>query len=43
MAHHQHAAHGFTLTELLVTLAIAGILAMIGAPAMSHRTERGRG
>ena len=26
--------HGFTLTELLVTLAIAGILAMMGAPSL---------
>lgn len=30
------AQHGFTLTELLATLAIAGILAMVGAPAMGR-------
>ncbi|MDE2270741.1 MAG: prepilin-type N-terminal cleavage/methylation domain-containing protein [Xanthomonadaceae bacterium] len=30
----QRPQHGFTLTELLVALAIAGVLAMIGAPAM---------
>lgn len=32
--------HGFTLTELLVGLAIAGILAMIGAPAMGSLLAR---
>jgi type IV fimbrial biogenesis protein FimT len=34
------ACRGFTLTELLITLAIAGILAMIGAPTMSQLLAR---
>ncbi|HEX5960763.1 MAG TPA: GspH/FimT family pseudopilin [Rhodanobacteraceae bacterium] len=33
---------GFTLTELLVTLAIAGILAMAGVPAMGGLLARSR-
>lgn len=32
--------HGFTLTELLIALAIAGILATIGAPAMGSLLAR---
>lgn len=35
-----HGQHGFTLTELLITLAVAGILALIGAPAMGHLMAR---
>ncbi|WHZ20749.1 MAG: hypothetical protein OJF55_002898 [Rhodanobacteraceae bacterium] len=38
-----HAQRGFTLTELLITLAIAGILAMVGAPAMGSLLARTRG
>lgn len=33
---------GFTLTELMIALAIAGILAMIGAPAMGNLLARTR-
>lgn len=33
---------GFTLTELMVALAIAGVLAMIGAPAMGSLLARTR-
>lgn len=40
MAHRTHGSHGFTLTELLSTLAIAGILAMMGAPAMGGLIAR---
>jgi type IV fimbrial biogenesis protein FimT len=36
----QRPQHGFTLTELLVVLAIAGILAMVGAPAMGSLLAR---
>ena len=32
----QRNVRGFTLTELLITLAIAGILATLGAPAMGN-------
>ena len=35
-------ARGFTLTELMITLAIAGVLAMIGAPAMGGLLARTR-
>lgn len=35
-------ARGFTLTELMIALAIAGILAMIGAPAMGGLLARTR-
>jgi type IV fimbrial biogenesis protein FimT len=42
MARSARAARGFTLTELLIALAIAGILAMIGAPAMSGLLARTR-
>lgn len=34
--------HGFTLIELLMTLGIAGMLAMIGAPAMATLLARTR-
>lgn len=40
MGQYKHASHGFTLTELMITLAIAGILAMLGAPAMGHLLAR---
>jgi type IV fimbrial biogenesis protein FimT len=40
MARSTRAAHGFTLTELMIALAIAGILAMIGAPAMGSLLAR---
>lgn len=33
---------GFTLTELMIALAVAGILAMIGAPAMGNLLARTR-
>ncbi len=39
---HRHAQHGFTLAELLITLAIAGVLAMVGAPAMGNLLARTR-
>jgi type IV fimbrial biogenesis protein FimT len=40
MAMTQRQQRGFTLTELMIALAIAGILAMIGAPAMSSLLAR---
>lgn len=36
----KHADHGFTLAELMITLAVAGILAMMGAPAMGNLMSR---
>lgn len=35
-----HGERGFTLTELLITLGVASILAMIGAPAMGNLLAR---
>lgn len=37
------AARGFTLTELMIVVAIAGILVMFGAPAMGGLLARARG
>lgn len=42
MARPARTAGGFTLTELLIALAITGILAMIGAPAMGSLLARTR-
>lgn len=42
MARSRHTARGFTLTELMITLAIAAIMAMIGAPAMGSLLARTR-
>lgn len=42
MAGPRRRSRGFTLTELLITLAIAGILAMLGAPAMGSLLARMR-
>jgi type IV fimbrial biogenesis protein FimT len=37
------AARGFTLTELMIVVAIAGILVMLGAPSLSGLLARTRG
>lgn len=37
---HRHGAKGFTLTELLITLAIIGIVTMAGAPALGALVAR---
>lgn len=42
MRSHCSRQRGFTLTELLITLAIAGILATLGAPAMGNLLARTR-
>jgi type IV fimbrial biogenesis protein FimT len=42
MARSARVARGFTLTELMIALALAGILAMIGAPVMGHLLARTR-
>ena len=42
MARSRRSARGFTLTELMITLAVAAILAMIGAPAMASLLARTR-
>lgn len=38
----QRSTRGFTFTELLITLAIAGILAALGAPAFGNLLARAR-